>query len=139
MPPLQCGERGHFTGFGGRWNYPQRSGTRPAITDRLDARNQLKEKALLRILCQLNGKGVEEVADYILALFNEPPRWKPNDQQEVYKLSEHGEIRTATFRHGEPYSEALWAFGNCFKSKKDAERAREAIEQLLINFHTTQA
>jgi peroxiredoxin Q/BCP len=31
LPPLQCGERGHFTGFGGRWNYPQRSGTRPDI------------------------------------------------------------------------------------------------------------
>jgi len=29
-----------------------------------------KEKALLRILRQLNGKGVEEVADHILALFN---------------------------------------------------------------------
>jgi len=98
-----------------------------------------KEKALLRILRQLNGKGVEEVADYILALFNEPPRWKPEDQQEVYTVSDCGEIRTATFRHGEHHSEALWAFGNCFKSKKEAARAREAIAQLLINFHTKQA
>ena len=42
-----------------------------------------KDKALLRILRQLNGKRVEEVADHILALFNEPQRWKPEDQQEV--------------------------------------------------------
>jgi len=35
-----------------------------------------KEKALLRILRQLNGQRVEEVADHILALFNEPQRWK---------------------------------------------------------------
>jgi hypothetical protein len=42
-----------------------------------------KEKALLRILRRLNGKGVEEVADHILALFNEPPRWKPEDKHEV--------------------------------------------------------
>ena len=97
-----------------------------------------KEKALLRLLRQLNGKGVEEVADHILALFNEPPRWKPEDQQEVYTVSDCGEIRTATFRYGEHHSEALWAFGNCFKSKKDAAHAREAIEQLLMTFHTQQ-
>ena len=98
-----------------------------------------KEQALLRILRQLKGKGVEEVADHILALFNEPPRWKPEDKHEVYKISEGGEIRATTFQHGEHHSEALWAFGNCFKSKKDAARAGEAIEQLLINFHTKQA
>jgi len=98
-----------------------------------------KEKALLHLLRHLNGKDVEEVADHILALFNEPQRWKPADQQEVYKVSDCGEIRAATFRHGEQCSEALWAFGNCFKSKKDAARAREAIEQLLIHFHRKQA
>jgi hypothetical protein len=98
-----------------------------------------KDKALLGILRHLNGTRVEEVADRILALFNEPQRWKPEDQQEVYTVSDCGEIRVATFRHGEPYSEALWAFGNCFKSEKDAARAREAIEQLLINFSTKQA
>jgi hypothetical protein len=97
-----------------------------------------KEKALLRILRHLNGKRVEEVADHILALFNAPQRWKPVDQQAIYKVSDCGEIRAATFRHGEQHSEALWAFGNCFKSKKDAARARDAIEQLLINFHTRQ-
>ena len=97
-----------------------------------------KEKALLHILRHLNGKGVEEVADHILALFNAPQRWKPEDQQEVYRVSDCGEIRAATFRHEEHYSEALWAFGNCFKSKKDAARAREAIEQLLMTLHTQQ-
>jgi hypothetical protein len=97
-----------------------------------------KEEALLRILRQLKGTRVEEVADHILALFHEPPRWKPEDKHEVYKISECGEIRTATFRHGEHHLEALWAFGNCFKSKKDAARAREAMEQLLMTFHTPQ-
>jgi hypothetical protein len=97
-----------------------------------------KDKALLHILRQLNGKRVEEVADRILALFNEPPRWKPEDQQEVYRVSDCGEICAATFRHGEHHSEALWAFGNCFKSKKDAARARDAIEQVLMTLHTQQ-
>ena len=40
-----------------------------------------KDKALLRILRQLNGKRVEDVADHILALFNEPQRWNPEDHQ----------------------------------------------------------
>jgi hypothetical protein len=97
-----------------------------------------KEKALLHILRHLNGRRVEEVADHILALFKEPQRWKPEDQHEVYKVTECGEIRAATFRHGEHHSEALWAFGNCFKSKKDAARAREAIEQVLMTLHTQQ-
>jgi hypothetical protein len=56
----------------------------------------------------------------------------------VYKISECGEIRATTFQHGEHHSEALWAFGNCFKSKKDAARARAAIAQLLMTFHTQQ-
>ena len=98
-----------------------------------------KDQALLRILRHLNGKPVEEVADHILALFNAPQCWKPEDHQEVYRVSDCGEIRTSTFRHGEPYSEALRAFGNCFKSKKDATRAREAIEQLLMTLHTQKA
>jgi hypothetical protein len=38
-----------------------------------------KEESLLRILRQLKGTRVEEVADHILALFHEPPRWKPDD------------------------------------------------------------
>src|SRR5262249_25791429 len=43
-----------------------------------------KEKALLRILRQLHGQRVEEVADHILALFNAPTRWKPEDKHAVY-------------------------------------------------------
>jgi hypothetical protein len=97
-----------------------------------------KDKALLRILRQLNGKGVEEVADHILALFNEPRRWKPEDQQEVYRVSDCGEIHSYTFLPGEQHSEALRAFGNCFKSKKDTAHARAAIEQVLRNLHTQQ-
>src|ERR687888_584400 len=57
------------------------------------------ERDKQRVVRQLNGKGVEEVADHILALFHAPPRWKPEDQQEVYMVSDCGEIRTATFRH----------------------------------------
>ena len=98
-----------------------------------------KDKALRGILRHLNGTRVEEVADRILALFNEPQRWKPADQQEVYTVSDCGEIRATTFRHGEHHSEARWAFGNCFKSEKDAACAREAVEQLLSNFSTKQA
>jgi len=100
---------------------------------------QNKEKALRSILRQLPGQRVEEVADRILALFNVPQRWKPADQQEVYRVSDCGEIRAATFLCGEPHSEALWAFGNCFKTKEDAAQARDAMEQLLLTFHTPQA
>ena len=42
-----------------------------------------KEEALLSILRHLNGTCVEEVADHILALCNEPQRWQPEDLQEV--------------------------------------------------------
>src|SRR5438067_12768740 len=84
------------------------------------------EEALLSILRTLQGKRVEEVADRILALFNAPQRWKPADQQEIYQVSDCGEIQASTFRHGEHRSEALWAFGNCFKTREGAAHAREA-------------
>ena len=100
-------------------------------------RNQ--EEALARIVRHLNGQPLDEVADRILALFHAPPRWKPDDPQEVYCVSECGDIQTATFRYGEPRSEALWAFGNCCKSPKDAARARDAFEHVLINIPTHQA
>jgi hypothetical protein len=66
-----------------------------------------KDKALLRILRHLNGTRVEEVADRILALFHAPQRWKPEDRQEVYRVSDCGEIRSYTVLPGEPRSEAL--------------------------------
>ena len=97
-----------------------------------------KEEALLRILRTLQGQRVEEVADRILALFNAPQRWKPEDHQEIYRVSDCGEIRASTFLHGEQHSEALWSFGNCFKTKEDAAHARDAIEQLLVHFHIQQ-
>ena len=34
LPPLRHGETGHCSGFEGQWNYPQRSGTRPAAAER---------------------------------------------------------------------------------------------------------
>jgi hypothetical protein len=68
-------------------------------------RNQ--EEALARIVRHLNGQRIEEVADRILALFNEPPWWKSEDKHAVYTVSEGGEIRATTFRHGESRSEAL--------------------------------
>ena len=54
-------------------------------------RNQ--EEALARIVRHLNGQRIEEVADRILALFNEPPWWKSEDKHEVYTVSECGEIQ----------------------------------------------
>jgi hypothetical protein len=97
-----------------------------------------KDEALLRILRQLKGTRVEEVADHILALFNEPQRWKPEDQQEVYRVSECGEIHASTFLLGEPRSESLWAFGDCFRTREDAARARDAMAHFLMTLHTQQ-
>jgi hypothetical protein len=59
-----------------------------------------KAEALRRILRTFQGTRVEEVADHILALFNNPQRWKPEDHQEVYRVADCGEIRAATFLHG---------------------------------------
>ena len=98
-----------------------------------------KEAALLHILRTLQGTRVAEVVDHILALFNNSQRWRPQDYQEVYRVSDCGEIRAATFLHGAQHSEALWAFGNCCKTKDAAAHARDAIEQVSVNFHTQQA
>ena len=38
-----------------------------------------KEEALIKILSDLHGKSVDDLADKIIALFQEPERWKPED------------------------------------------------------------
>jgi hypothetical protein len=47
LPPPKRGEMGHFTGFLGRWNYPQRSCTRP-IAERFV--RSVKSEALSQII-----------------------------------------------------------------------------------------
>lgn len=95
-----------------------------------------KKEALIKILSNLHGKRLEEVADHILALFHAPERWKPEDHHEVYRVSACGDIRTFPFLRGEDHSERLWAFGNCFQTKEDAAHARDALRQFLMTFHT---
>ena len=46
--------------------------------------------------CSYGICGSTRSANIILALFNEPQRWKPEDHQEVYRVSECGDMHAST-------------------------------------------
>jgi hypothetical protein len=61
-------------------------------------------------------------------------RWQPVHQQRYFVILGDGSIRVFRWS-GAPFDYAAWQFGNCFKTRRAAERAREAVRQVLGVFH----
>ena len=61
-------------------------------------------------------------------------RWKPQRCDRYYLILGDGEIKSFLW-NDTPFDTKAWEWGNCFRLRKDAERAKEAIEQLLLGFH----
>ncbi len=63
----------------------------------------------------------------------EPARWKPNNEDYWY-LAECGTILDANHTKGSAF-EDLYRCGNCFRTKEQAETARDIIKQALADYH----
>ena len=61
-------------------------------------------------------------------------RWQPVHHQRYFVILGDGGIRVFRWS-GAPFDYAAWQFGNCFKTRRAAERAREAVRQVLGVFH----
>jgi hypothetical protein len=61
-------------------------------------------------------------------------RWQPVHHQRYFVILGDGSIRVFRWS-GAPFDYAAWQFGNCFKTRRAAERAREAVRQVLGVFH----
>jgi len=63
-----------------------------------------------------------------------PEHWQPVLQQRYFVILGDGSIRVFRWS-GTPFDHGAWQFGNCFKTHRDAERAREVVSQVLRLFH----
>jgi len=86
-----------------------------------------------------------DVVDYtssaaqILALFAAdsaaaPARWKPKPGEDYWFIWDTGQIKKKVWGTWS-YDERRWAIGNCFKTRHQAERAREGLQTYLRRFH----
>ncbi len=64
-----------------------------------------------------------------------PACWKPALHQPYFVILGDGSIKVFRWS-GTPFDHGAWQLGNCFKTRRDAERAREVFKQVLRVFHT---
>ena len=60
--------------------------------------------------------------------------WKPTNREQYFMILGDGEIKSLQWNET-IFDEAVWDFGNCFRSRKDAEQARDGMKEYLANFH----
>jgi hypothetical protein len=95
-----------------------------------------KEETLLKILSNLHGKAVGDLADQIMTLFKEPERWKPTQGERYWMIQNDGAVESYLYTD-DTYDENKWRFGNCFRTRDHATVARDKIKDLLLHFHKT--
>ena len=72
-----------------------------------------------------------------------PKQWRPQHGEHYWEIDSDGEIREYqwfdTTTPGAHWIAKTWAFGNCFKSRAEAEHARDGIKAYLLTFHAQHA
>jgi len=62
------------------------------------------------------------------------PSWQPVLHQAYFAILGDGTIQV--FHWGDtPFDHGAWQLGNCFRTYREAERAREVLRQVLWDFH----
>jgi hypothetical protein len=61
-------------------------------------------------------------------------RWMPREGQRYYLILGNGAVQRFEW-HSTPFDHEVWNFGNCFRLKRDAERARNTLREILLHFH----
>jgi hypothetical protein len=67
----------------------------------------------------------------------EPACWKPALHQAYFMILGDGTIKILPWSDT-PFDHGAWQFGNCFRTHREAERAREVLRQVLRAFHRDQ-
>jgi hypothetical protein len=62
------------------------------------------------------------------------PSWQPVLHQAYFAILGDGTIQV--FHWGDtPFDHGAWQLGNCFRTYREAERAREVLRQVLWDWH----
>lgn len=60
----------------------------------------------------------------------EHERWMPNNGERYFLILGNGMIQRLQWQ-GTEFDHQTWNFGNCFRRRRDAEHARDAVQHLL--------
>lgn len=60
----------------------------------------------------------------------ELPKWKPKYKERYYRMDWHGKVVDDTW-YGTRDEKICYEFGNCFRTKEEAEAARDKIQKVL--------
>jgi hypothetical protein len=80
---------------------------------------------------------INNTAKELLALCNEPSepeRWRPKKGEAYWMIQNDGDVETHQYAD-DTYDDKKRDFGNCFKTREQAEQARDDIKKLLDNVH----
>ena len=61
--------------------------------------------------------------------------WQPALRQHYFVILGNGSIKVFQWS-GTPLDYEAWQFGNCFRTRREADRAREVVRQVLWTLHT---
>jgi hypothetical protein len=102
------------------------------VNEEIDSKRKAmnKQEALADIL--------ERAKNEVLSIFLDHPiefkRWKPTNRGQYFLILGDGEIKSFQWNETS-FDQEAWYFGNCFRSRKEAERARYGMKEYLANFH----
>ncbi len=65
---------------------------------------------------------------------SDPTRWKPTWHEPYFIITVDGRTMPFTWR-ATPFDHFFWAVGNCFKTRHEAEHARDAIYEFALDLH----
>lgn len=59
-------------------------------------------------------------------------RWKPKDRQRYWFITNNGSVDWTVWYDGNIYDTAHYLYGNCFRTRKEAEQAAVKVRKLLL-------
>jgi len=102
-----------------------------------ELREEIKIRLLYAIPRLVDDADIERATESLLALFQndcpaEHERWKP--ESEYWWIMGDGSICRDVWDGGNT-ANTLFAFGNVFRTKKEAEQDRDKLKEVLVHFH----
>ena len=95
---------------------------------------QAQVQGILRQFGLEKPSAIAEATAEIFAIFADDgavsQRWKPKEGEEYWFIWDTGQIKNKVWGTWS-YHQRRWDMGNCFKTREEAEQARDKIKELL--------
>jgi hypothetical protein len=108
--------------------------------------SNLKEEIRIRLLYAIptlvDSEDLERATESMADLFEKdrstaPQRWKPALEQTWFWIGFDGAIMEDIWRDT-PGDKQAWVWGNCFRTRQEADEVRCKLQEVFVNFHREQ-